>query len=212
MEDDDGGVLLLDEIDLGSSKIMCLQPVFEGNGVFIKKINRWVYPKPGFTIISTANTKGRGSEDNKYIGTNVMNDALLERLSGATFEHGYPDKNIETKIIKNNLKRFGITDSTFPEPLCTWAEIIRKTYSEGGSDELITTSRLIHIVKSYSIYNRNRLKAIRLALARFDLNTQMSFLDAYTKVDADAKDDSDTNIKPDLPHHSTPSGMTRRPW
>lgn len=210
MEDPDGGVLLLDEIDLGSNKIMCLQPVYEGNGIYIKKMNRWVYPEEGFTIIATANTKGRGSEDGRYIGTNVMNDALLERLTGATFEQGYPDRKVEIKILNNHLKSFGISDSNFAEPLAQWAENIRKTYADGGVDEVITTGRLLHIVKAYTIFGRNRLKAIKMALARFDVNTQTSFLDMYTKIDANAKDSSDT--APALPHHSTTSGRTLRPW
>lgn len=210
MEDPDGGVLLLDEIDLGSNKIMCLQPVYEGNGIYIKKLNRWVYPTDGFTIVATANTKGRGSEDGRYIGTNVMNDALLERLTGATFEQGYPERKVEVKILNNHLKSYGITDSNFAEPLAQWAENIRKTFDDGGVDEVITTGRLLHIVKAYSIFGRNRLKAIKMALARFDVNTQASFLDMYTKIDANAKDASDA--APTLPHHSTASGRTLRPW
>jgi hypothetical protein len=212
MEDPEGGLLMLDEIDLGSNKIMCLQPVYEGNGIFIKKLNRWVYPRPGFNIAATANTKGRGSEDGKYIGTNVMNDALLERLTGATFEHSYPEKRIEVRILNNNLKQFGIADSEFAEPLCQWAENIRLTHKDGGVDETITTGRLIHIIKGYSIFGRNRLKALKLAIARFDENTQSAFLEMYTKIDATAKDGPDNEDKPTLPHHATASGKTLRPW
>lgn len=212
MEDPDGGVLLLDEIDLGSNKILCLQPVYEGNGIFIKKLNRWVYPQPGFNIAATANTKGRGSEDGKYIGTNVMNDALLERLTGATFEQTYPEKRIEVKILNNNLKQIGITDSEFAEPLCQWAENIRLTHKDGGVDETVTTGRLIHIIRGYGIFGRNRLKAVRLAIARFDENTQSAFLDMYTKIDANAKDGPDNESKIALPHHATKSGKTLIPW
>lgn len=212
MEDHTGGVLLLDEIDLGSNKIMCLQPVYEGNGIYIKKMNRWVYPAKGFTIVATANTKGRGSEDGRYIGTNVMNDALLERLAGATFEQGYPPKNVEIKILNNHLRSYGITDSNFSECLAQWAENIRKTFDAGGVDEVITTGRLIHIIKAYSIFGRDRKKAIKLALARFDVNTQTSFLDMYTKIDPSASEEKESTKGTTTTKASSSPETKYKPW
>ena len=190
-EDPSGGLLLLDEIDLGSNKLLCLQPLLEGNGIYLKKSNRWVRPFPGFNIIATANTKGRGSEDGKYIGTNIMNEAMLERFP-ITYEQGYADKKIENTILKKNLKTyFDVESPDFVEKLCQWAENIRKTNANGGVDETISTGRLVYIVKTYVIFGRNRIKAIKDNIARFDLNTQTSFLDAYTKIDDKAKDGPD---------------------
>jgi hypothetical protein len=194
-EDLTGGILLLDEIDFGSNKMLCLQPLLEGNGIYIKKINRWVHPFQGFNIIATANTKGRGSEDGRYIGTNIMNESMLERFP-ITYEQGYADKKIEAIILKKNLKLYGVESSDFVEKLCQWAENIRKTKDNGGVDETISTGRLVYIIKTYVIFGRNRIKAIRDSIARFDLNTQTSFLDAYTKIDDKAVDgpDDQTNI------------------
>ena len=182
-----GAVLLLDEVDLASNKIMCLQPILEGNGVFVKKINKFVSPKPGFQVFATANTKGQGSDDGKFIGTNVLNEAFLERFP-ITFEQKYPSVAIEKKILVNVLNSAGKPDDEFATKLTTWADVIRKTYFEGGVDEIISTRRLVHIVQAYIIFN-NRLKSIELCTNRFDDDTKNSFVDLYTKVDAGASSD-----------------------
>ena len=179
-----GALLLLDEIDLASNKIMCLQPILEGNGVFLKKINRFVKPSKGFNVIATANTKGQGSDVGKFIGTNILNEAFLERFP-ITIEQAYPTNKIETKILLNVMSDKGLTkdvDSEFAKSLVTWADIIRKTYYEGGVDELISTRRLVHIVEAFSIF-KNKMKAIEMCTNRFDLDTKTSFLDLYTKID-----------------------------
>ena len=177
-----GSVLLLDEIDLASNKIMCLQPILEGNGVFVKKINKFIKPKLGFTVVATANTKGKGSEDGQFIGTNVLNEAFLERFP-ITFEQSYPSVRIETKIISGMLENENVPDTKFAENLVNWADIIRKTYNEGGVDEIISTRRLVHIAKAYSIFN-NKLKAVEVCTNRFDTDTKESFMDLYTKIDS----------------------------
>jgi MoxR-like ATPase len=183
-----GAVLLLDEIDLASNKIMCLQPVLEGSGIFVKKINKWVQPKKGFNVIATANTKGQGSEDGKFIGTNVLNEAFLERFP-VTFEQKYPSVATEKKILNNTLKSYGKSDVKFIDKLTTWADVIRKTYFDGGVDEIISTRRLVHITQAYSIFN-NKMKAIQMCTNRFDDDTKNSFVELYTKVDAGASADS----------------------
>ena len=177
-----GAVLLLDEIDLASNKIMCLQPILEGNGVFVKKINKFVKPALGFTVVATANTKGKGSEDGQFIGTNVLNEAFLERFP-ITFEQKYPSVKIETKIISKMLETENAKDDEYATNLVNWADIIRKTYTEGGVDEIISTRRLVHIAKAYSIF-RNKLKAVELCTNRFDDDTKQSFIDLYTKIDS----------------------------
>ena len=183
-----GAVLLLDEIDLASNKIMCLQPVLEGSGIFVKKINKWVLPKSGFNVIATANTKGQGSEDGKFIGTNVLNEAFLERFP-VTFEQKYPSVKIENKILNNTLKSYGKSDVKFIDKLTTWADVIRKTYFDGGVDEIISTRRLVHITQAYAIFN-NKMKSITMCTNRFDDDTKNSFVELYTKVDAGASADS----------------------
>jgi hypothetical protein len=179
-----GAVLLLDEIDLASNKIMCLQPILEGSGVFVKKINKFVKPKDGFNVIATANTKGQGSEDGKFIGTNVLNEAFLERFP-ITFEQSYPTSKTEKKILSNTLKAAGKTDDKFVNNLTTWADVIRKTYFDGGVDEVISTRRLVHITQAYSIFD-NKMKAIQMCTNRFDDDTKNSFVELYTKVDSGA--------------------------
>ena len=172
-----GAVLLLDEIDLASNKILCLQSVLEGKGVFLKKTGRYVKPAAGFTVIATANTKGKGSDDGRFVGTNVLNEAFLERFP-ITFEQDYPSPVIEQKILKN----VGC-ELTFAENLVKWAGVIRKTFFDGGVDEVITTRRLVHIAQAYNIFG-DRLTAITNCVNRFDDDTKQSFLDLYTKVDA----------------------------
>jgi len=179
-----GAILLLDEIDLASNKIMCLQPILEGNGVFLKKINKFVKPAPGFNVIATANTKGQGSMDGKFIGTNILNEAFLERFP-ITVEQAYPTNKIEGKILLNVMSEKGLTkdaDKKFADNLITWADIIRKTFYEGGVDEIISTRRLVHIVEAFTIF-KNKMKAIEMCTNRFDVDTKTSFVDLYTKID-----------------------------
>ena len=180
-----GAVLLLDEIDLASNKIMCLQPILEGSGVYVKKINKFVKPADGFTVVATANTKGQGSDDGKFIGTNVLNEAFLERFP-ITFEQSYPSAKIEEKILVNTMGTFGKVDKEFCQKLVTWADVIRKTYFDGGVDEIISTRRLVHIVQAYNIFKANKMKAIEVCVNRFDDDTKNSFMELYSKVDAGA--------------------------
>jgi len=179
-----GAVLLLDEIDLASNKIMCLQPILEGSGVFVKKINRFVKPAHGFNCIATANTKGQGSDDGKFIGTNVLNEAFLERFP-ITFEQSYPKPAVEEKILNSTLKASGKSDKDFCKKLVTWADVIRKTYFDGGVDEIISTRRLVHIIQAYAIFDK-KMKAVEVCTNRFDDDTKNSFIELYTKVDAGA--------------------------
>jgi hypothetical protein len=172
-----GAVLLLDEIDLSSNKILCLQSVLEGKGIFLKKIGKYVNPKSGFNVIATANTKGKGSDDGRFVGTNILNEAFLERFP-ITFEQDYPTASIEEKILRN----MGC-DTIFAENLVKWAGVIRKTFFDGGVDEVITTRRLVHIAQAMEIFN-DRLTAVNICINRFDDDTKQSFLDLYTKVDA----------------------------
>ena len=182
-----GAILLLDEIDLASNKIMCLQSVLEGKGVFLKKIGKHVAPKAGFNVFATANTKGKGSDDGRFIGTNVLNEAFLERFP-ITFEQQYPTISIETKILTNvaqSLKIPMIGEHTdFIKHLCNWSDIIRKTFADGGIDEVISTRRLVHIIKAYSIFGKKD-KALKVCLNRFDDETKATFVELYDKIDAD---------------------------
>ena len=177
-----GSTLLLDECDLGSNKLMCLQPVLEGKGVYLKKVNKWVTPKDGFNVMATANTKGKGSEDGRFIGTNILNEAFLERFA-ITIEQPYPASSVEQKIVLGSMKKYGSVDEDFAKNLVTWSEVIRKTFFDGGVDELISTRRLDHIAKSFSIF-KDKKKSIELCVARFDDDTKDSFLDLYSKIDA----------------------------
>jgi MoxR-like ATPase len=179
-----GAVLLLDECDLGTEDILCLQPILEGKPYFDKKTGEVVYPAAGFNVIATANTKGKGSDDGRFIGTNLLNEAFLERFA-ITVEQEYPPANTERKILEKNFAVLGLTDAVFIERLITWAEVIRKSFADGAVDEVISTRRLVHIAKAFSIFG-NRLKAIEMCLNRFDSDTKTAFLDLYTKVDAEA--------------------------
>jgi len=180
-----GAVLLLDEIDLASNKIMCLQPILEGSGIFVKKINRFVKPANGFNVVATANTKGQGSDDGKFIGTNVLNEAFLERFP-ITFEQSYPKPSVEEKILVSTYKQAsGKSDKDFCKKLVTWADVIRKTYFDGGVDEIISTRRLVHIIQAYAIFGK-KMKAVEVCTNRFDNDTKNSFIELYTKVDAGA--------------------------
>ena len=175
-----GAVLLLDEIDLASNKILCLQSILEGKGVFLKKIGKYVKPSKGFTVVATANTKGKGSEDGRFVGTNVLNEAFLERFP-VTFEQNYPHPQTEQKMLD-----LLSADKEFNKRLCDWADIIRKTFFDGGIDEVISTRRLVHIAKAYAIFN-DKAKAISTCINRFDDETKQAFSELYDKVDADVE-------------------------
>ena len=177
-----GAVLLLDEVDLASNKILCLQSVLEGKGIFLKKIGKYIKPATGFNVIATANTKGKGSDDGRFIGTNVLNEAFLERFA-LTFEQEYPTPATETKILLRVAATVGKHDEEFCKNLANWADIIRRTFKDGGIDEVISTRRLVHIMRAYAIWN-NRMKAIKVCVNRFDEETKQSFIELYDKIDA----------------------------
>ena len=179
-----GALALIDEIDLASHKIMCLQPILEGQPIYLKKINQVVYPAEGFNVVATANTKGKGSADGRFMGTNILNEAFLDRFA-ATFYQEYPSTNAEAKILKKHFASKELTEDDFVDKLVKWADVIRKAFKDGAVDEIVTTRRLIDIVKTYSIFN-NKMKAITMCLERFDDETRDSFADLYTKVDAGA--------------------------
>ena len=195
-----GAILLLDEVDLASNKIMCLQSVLEGKGVFLKKIGKHVVPKAGFNVIATANTKGKGSDDGRFIGTNVLNEAFLERFP-ITFEQEYPTVSVETKILTKVAESLNIPmigeHTDFIKHLCTWSEIIRKTFNDGGIDEVISTRRLVHIIKAYSIFGKKD-KAIKVCLNRFDDETKATFVELYDKIDAEFKTSEGEYVTYDL--------------
>ena len=183
-----GAILLLDEIDLASNKILCLQSILEGKGVFLKKIGKFIQPKDGFNVIATANTKGKGSDDGRFIGTNVLNEAFLERFP-ITFEQEYPTPVVEQKILGNLCD-----DEKFCKHLADWADIIRKTFNDGGVEEVISTRRLVHIVQAYKIFN-DKTKAIRVCLNRFDDETKLSFVELYDKVDVEFNLDTPDQVE-----------------
>jgi hypothetical protein len=178
-----GAILLLDEIDLASNKILCLQSVLEGKGVFLKKIGRFVKPTRGFNVIATANTKGKGSDDGRFIGTNVLNEAFLERFP-VTFEQSYPAPATEQKILEGVALDLGVEDREFCKRLVDWGDVIRKTFYDGGIEEIISTRRLVHIIRAYSIF-QDKAKAIQVCVNRFDDETKQAFLELYDKIDVD---------------------------
>ena len=187
-----GAVLLLDEVDLASNKILCLQPVLEGKGVYLKKINQWIKPADGFTVVATANTKGKGSDSGAFIGTNILNEAFLERFA-ITLEQEYPKNPVELRIVKGVFESANVdkTESQeFGDKLVRWADIIRKTYFDGGIDEIISTRRLVHIAKAYSIF-KDRIKSINLCIARFDEETKIAFKELYEKIDGNLEETSE---------------------
>ena len=185
-----GAVLLLDEVDLASNKILCLQSILEGKGIFLKKTGRYVQPAAGFNVIATANTKGKGSDDGRFIGTNVLNEAFLERFA-LTFEQEYPTPAIESKILLRVAASVGKHDEEFCTNLANWADIIRKTFKDGGIDEVISTRRLVHIMRAYAIWN-DRMKAIKVCVNRFDEETKQSFVELYDKIDADVNTEEES--------------------
>ena len=197
-----GCTLLLDECDLGSNKLMCLQPVLEGKGVYLKKVNKWVTPKNGFNVMATANTKGKGSEDGRFIGTNILNEAFLERFA-ITLEQPYATSTTEKKIVMGSMTKYKKVDEEFATNLITWADVIRKTFYDGGVDEVISTRRLDHIVKAFAIFG-DKMKSIELCVARFDEDTKASFMDLYTKIDAGVIT-SEENADSGLTGYDTPA-------
>ena len=178
-----GAVLLLDEVDLASNKILCLQSILEGKGVFLKKIGKFVRPAVGFNIFATANTKGKGSEDGRFIGTNVLNEAFLERFA-LTFEQEYPTPKTEQRILEKVAANLGVLDEAFCANLANWSDIIRKTFKDGGIDEVISTRRLVHVIRAFAIW-QDRMKAIKVCVNRFDDETKQSFIELYDKIDAE---------------------------
>lgn len=178
-----GAVLLLDEVDLATPKVMCLQSPLEGKGCYLKKINQKILPAEGFQIIATANTKGKGSDDGRFVGTRVLNEAMLDRFDYC-FEQDYSPRTVEKKILLKAMKKFGKVDETFADNLVKWTEIIRKSFAEGAVDEIISTRRAINICKAYAVFN-DKQKSIQLALARFDKDTQTAFLSLYSKIDGE---------------------------
>jgi len=189
-----GAIALIDEVDLASHKIMCLQPIMEGQPIYLKKINEVVYPAAGFNIVATANTKGKGSSDGRFMGTNILNEAFLDRFS-ATFYQEYPSTSFEEKILKKQFAMYEISEDDFVSKLVKWADVIRRSFKEGAVDDIVTTRRLIDITKTFSIFG-NKMKAITLCLERFDDETRDSFADLYTKVDAGASFEDITNELP----------------
>lgn len=179
-----GSVLLLDEIDAGGANtLLCLQPILEGKPFYFKLKNELITPKPGFNVFATANTKGKGSDDGRYIGTNILNEAFLERFA-ITFNQEYPSANVEKKIVLNLMSSFGVEDEVFAETIVKWADAIRRTFEDGGVDELITTRRLTHIVRAYSIF-KDKKKAVQLCCNRFDDITRTAFIDLFDKISLD---------------------------
>jgi MoxR-like ATPase len=192
-----GAVLLCDEIDLANpAKVMCLQSILEGNGYFIKKTGEYITPAPGFTVVATANTKGKGSDDGRFIGTNILNEAFLERYP-VTCEQDYPNVSTERKILQRVAEAESVYDVEFLEKLTDWADIIRKTFVDGGVDEIISTRRLVHIVKAFAIFG-DRMTAIEMCTNRFDEETKLAFRDLYTKLDVDAEANADSDESVDI--------------
>ena len=189
---ENGAILLLDEIDRATNKIMCLQGILEGKPVLVKKTGETITPKAGFNVIATANTKGKGSDDGRFTAASIIDEAFLERFTVA-IDQKFPSPSIETKILNNHMAKFGADDTDFVEKLITWADIIRKTFYDEGVDEVISTRRLCHIAQTYSIF-KDRSKAIDLCIARFDEDTKSAFLDLYSKVDAGIEDIEATDV------------------
>jgi MoxR-like ATPase len=190
-----GSVLVLDEIDRGSNKLMCLQGILEGKGVLIKKTGEYVEPASGFNVVATANTKGKGDDTGRYMSATILDDAFLERFP-ITVEQEYPDTKIELKILKKVFDSLGISDDKFANNLVQWSDIIRKTFEEGAIDELISTRRLVHIAQAYTIFN-DKMDAIKYCINRFDSETKNSFLDLYTKIDADVAPSEEVKSDPE---------------
>ena len=205
-----GATLLLDEVDLASNKIMCLQPVLEGNPLLIKKEGRIVRPKSGFTVMATANTKGKGSEDGRFIGTNILNEAFLERFP-ITMEQEYPSMSVEKKIVIKLMESLGCVDEEYAGKLVDWADLIRKTFYDGGVDEIIATRRLVHIIHAFSIF-KDRMKAIAMCVARFDDQTKDTFMDLYSKLDEKVSMPSDETEEGEFSETTEEAEETNQPF
>ena len=197
-----GAILILDEIDRGSNKLMCIQAILEGKPYFNKKTGETVFPAKGFNVVATANTKGRGSDDGKFISAQILDDAFLERFA-ITVEQEYPSAKVEKKIVMNKMEKAGAIDEEFADNLVTWAEIIRKTFYDGGIDDLISTRRLEHIVNAFAMF-KSRQKAVELCVNRFDGDTKSAFLDLYSKVDAKIDAGPTDNVNEDEFFEETP--------
>ena len=197
-----GAILILDEIDRGSNKLMCIQAILEGKPYFNKKTGETVFPAKGFNVVATANTKGRGSDDGKFISAQILDDAFLERFA-ITVEQEYPSAKVEKKIVMNKMEKAGAIDEEFADNLVTWAEIIRKTFYDGGIDDLISTRRLEHIVNAFAMF-KSRQKAVELCVNRFDGDTKSAFLDLYSKVDAKIDTGPTDNVNEDAFFEETP--------
>lgn len=197
-----GAILLIDECDRGSNKLMCMQAIMEGKPYLNKKTGEVVHPAAGFNIIATANTKGQGTDDGRFIAAQIIDEAFLERFA-ITVEQEFPSSTIEKKIVINKMTELNCLDEDFATKLVTWGEIIRKTYADGGVDELISTRRLLHIVKAFAMFN-NRLKAIELCINRFNDETKTAFKDLYTKVDAKPEEAAATPAQPVTPNEEIP--------
>ena len=178
-----GALLLLDEIDYATAQgFTVLQSVLEGKPFLNKKTGEMVHPVPGFNVVATANTKGKGSDDGRFVGTQFLNEAFLERFS-ITMEQEYPTKKVESNILFGEFKEtMNDPQTEFVGYLTDWAETIRKTFDDGGANETMSTRRLLHIARAYVMF-KDRLKAIKLCVARFDTDTRDSWLDLYTKID-----------------------------
>lgn len=186
---ENGAILLLDEIDRATNKIMCLQGILEGKPVLVKKTGETITPAPGFNVIATANTKGKGSDDGRFTAASIIDDAFLERFTVAV-DQQFPSQAIEKKIVNKHMEKFDMVDPDFSENLVAWADIIRKTFYDDGVDEVISTRRLCHIVQTFSIF-KDKMKSIDLCIARFDDDTKLAFLDLYSKVDSGVKFNDD---------------------
>ena len=193
---ENGAILLLDEIDRATNKIMCLQGILEGKPVLVKKTGETVTPASGFNVIATANTKGKGSEDGRFTAASIIDDAFLERFTVAV-DQQFPSVSVEKKIVINHMKKFNLVDEDFAENLVNWADIIRKTFYDDGVDEVISTRRLCHIVQTFSIF-KDKMKSLDLCIARFDDDTKLAFLDLYTKVDQGVTFDEPTTEDTDV--------------
>jgi len=190
---ENGAVLLLDEIDRATNKIMCLQGILEGKPVVVKKTGETISPAPGFNVVATANTKGKGSEDGRFTAASIIDEAFLERFT-VSIDQPFPTLVTEKKIVIKHMEKFGDADTDFADKLVTWADVIRKTFYDDGVDEVISTRRLCHIVQTFSIFD-NRMKAIDMCISRFDTDTKEAFLDLYTKVDSGAITQEDENVQ-----------------
>ena len=186
---ENGAILLLDEIDRATNKIMCLQGILEGKPVLVKKTGETIIPKKGFNVFATANTKGKGSDDGRFTAASILDDAFLERFT-ISVDMQFPSMAIEKRILNKHMDKFDVQDSEFVTKLVTWADIIRKTFYDDGVDEVISTRRLCHVVQTFSIF-KDKMKSIDLCISRFDEDTKIAFLDLYTKVDSGAQLDYD---------------------